>query len=486
MNFNKKLAVAVSGAVLLMAGQFALADSTSDIVDALVSKGVLTEEEGKLISKGHETKKKAEGNIGFKNGFKINSGDGKSNFSVNGRIQADYRYFDTPETSSAAPTGSANADAFDVRRAYLGVKGTFRNWINFEATLDGAGTSAYLKYYWLETAFSEKLKVRIGQFKPGFGLEQLTSSRFIDMTERDWAASIAPGVNKGIMLHGTPATGFTYALGYNNGSAGTYIADSAQKIVGEASNNGDGKQLTARVTANIAEIMGNKEAIMHIGGSYATDNDAPTSAAGSLVFRTNARGTNFFGTLVRTANAAMFNTPDITRYGLEGIGAWGPVKLQAEYAQMDISEGSSAAPNHVDANINASYVNLSYMLTGEMYADAYKNGIMDRMSPKNDFTGLDSSGKGAWELGLRYSRFDAHNFISGTDYTTNSSTPAVDSYTVGIKWITDPNTRFMLNYVYSDFNKWITGTDATTGAQVAGTPLMHNEKAINFRSQFDF
>ena len=116
----------------------------------------------------------------------------------------------------------------------------------------------------------------------------------------------------------------------------------------------------------------------------------------------------------------------------------------------------------------------------------YKNGLMDRMSPKNDFTGLDSSGKGAWELGLRYSRFDAHNFISGTDYTANSSTPAVDSYTVGIKWITDPNTRFMLDYVYSDFNKWITGTDATSGAAVLGTPLMHNEKAINFRSQFDF
>ena len=482
---NKKLAVAVSGAVLLMAGQFALADSTTDIVDALVSKGVLTEEEGKLISKGHETKKKAEGNIGFKNGFKINSGDGKSNFSVNGRIQADYRYFDTPETAgNAAPTGAANADAFDVRRAYLGVKGTFRNWINFEATLDGAGTAAYLKYYWLETAFSDKLKVRIGQFKPGFGLEQLTSSRFIDMTERDWAATIAPGVNKGIMLHGTPATGFTYALGYNNGSAGTYIADSAQKIVGEASNVGDGKQLTARVTANIAEIIGNKEAIMHIGGSYATDNDAPTSAAGSLVFRTNARGTNFFGTLAR-GTTAMFSTPDITRYGLEGIGAWGPVKLQAEYAQMDISEGSSATPNHGDANINASYVNLSYMLTGEKYADAYKNGIMDRMSPKNDFTGLDSSGKGAWELGLRYSRFDAHNFISGTDYTANGSTPAVDSYTAGIKWITDPNTRFMLNYVYTDFNKSITGTDATSAAAVAG-PTMRYEKAINLRAQFDF
>ena len=60
MIFNKKLAVAVSGAVLLMAGQFALADSTTDIVDALVSKGVLTEEEGKLISKGATSKAKAD------------------------------------------------------------------------------------------------------------------------------------------------------------------------------------------------------------------------------------------------------------------------------------------------------------------------------------------------------------------------------------------------------------------------------------------
>ena len=60
MKFNKKLAVAVSGAVLLMAGQIALADSTTDIVDALVSKGVLTEEEGKLITKGAKSQKEAQ------------------------------------------------------------------------------------------------------------------------------------------------------------------------------------------------------------------------------------------------------------------------------------------------------------------------------------------------------------------------------------------------------------------------------------------
>ena len=79
----------------------------------MVGKGVLTEEEGKLITKGHDSKKKADGTVGFKNGFKINSGDGKSNFSVNSRIQADYRYFDTPgPISIGAASNETTADTF--------------------------------------------------------------------------------------------------------------------------------------------------------------------------------------------------------------------------------------------------------------------------------------------------------------------------------------------------------------------------------------
>ena len=59
MKFNKKLAVAVSGAILFLSSQVALADSTTDIVDALVSKGVLTEEEGALLQKGRTGEKEA-------------------------------------------------------------------------------------------------------------------------------------------------------------------------------------------------------------------------------------------------------------------------------------------------------------------------------------------------------------------------------------------------------------------------------------------
>lgn len=485
MNFNKKLAVALSGAVVLMAGQFALADSTTDIVDALVSKGVLTEEEGKLISKGHESKKKADGTVAFKNGFKINSGDGKSNFSVNGRVMADYRHFDADggqAAKHATATGAETANGFDIRRAYLGVKGNFGGFVNFEATGDFGGSST-LKYFWVEPVLSEKFKVRFGLFKMPGSLEQLTSSRFIDFTERDWVASMAPAVNKGIMVHGVPTTGMTYALSFSNGGL---LADAGSGTTRETSNAGDGKAFNGRLTVNFAEIAGNKETIAHAGGWFGVDSNLPTMTQGALAFRTNGRGTQFFATNPGTAGGVMYTNPEVNRGGLEGIAAFGPVKVQGEFATMEFKQEGFA-----DKGIQAGYVGISYMLTGEKYASSYKGGLMDRMTPNKNYTGLDSAGYGAWEIGTRYSKFNAGDFTSAnsnstSDINSTASTNKADSYTVGIKWIPEPNTRFLLDYVYTDFNNPILGSTGTTAGALALRSAYDTEKAINMRAQFDF
>jgi phosphate-selective porin OprO/OprP len=487
MKFNNKLAAAVSGAILLMAGQVALADSTTDIVDALVSKGVLTEEEGKLITKGHESKKKADGTVAFKNGFKINSGDGKSNFSVNGRVQADYRYFDTDDskTATGSATSAETASGFDIRRAYLGVKGNFLGFVNYEATGDFAGSNT-LKYYWVEPVLSEAFKVRFGLFKMPGSLEQLTSSRFIDFTERDFVASMAPAVNKGIMIHGVPTTGMTYALSVSNGGL---LADAGSGTTRETSNSADGKTLNGRLTLNFAELAGNKEAIGHVGGWFGWDENLPSMTSNALTFRTNGRGTQFFATEAASGTSIMYTNPEIKRGGLEGIGAFGPIKVQGEYAMMNFQQQGGWN----DKEITAGYIGVSYMLTGENYASAYKNGLMDRMSPKNNYTGLGSSGWGAWEIGARYSKFDASDFTIGADaaadLVSGASTQKVDSYTVGIKWIPEPNTRFLVDYIYTDFNAAITGT--TTGSTPSNAGLTFNraytsESSINMRAQFDF
>ena len=134
MIFNKKLAVAVSGAVLLMAGQFALADSTTDIVDALVSKGVLTEEEGKLIAKGHVGEKKAQDKA-IKGKLKIN--DALSSAELYGDVRVRYENRQATGDVGAGLAGHGTYDRFRGKFV-LGIKMDSGNWYSDFALSTGA------------------------------------------------------------------------------------------------------------------------------------------------------------------------------------------------------------------------------------------------------------------------------------------------------------------------------------------------------------
>jgi class 3 adenylate cyclase len=80
-----------------MAGQVAFADSATDIVDALVSKGVLTEEEGKLITKGHTSKTAVTPVVKEKDGaFTLESANGRNSVQLTGRMHFDYRHINIP------------------------------------------------------------------------------------------------------------------------------------------------------------------------------------------------------------------------------------------------------------------------------------------------------------------------------------------------------------------------------------------------------
>ena len=464
---NKKLAVAVSGAVLLMVGQFAIADSTTDIVDALVSKGVLTEEEGKLISKGHDSKKKAEGTVTFKDGFKINSGDGKSNMSINGRIQLDSRHYQ--DTSGATAANANIADTFDVRRAYLGAKGTFKKYYDWEVTADFAAqsnTSHLDVAYFNVNYFEKKAMFQFGQFKMPYSLEERTSSRFIDFQERSFVnnTSLTPAKERGFMIHGTPFTGVNYGLAFSTGQG---------KNTNETDQREDGKDIIVHLDTNFAEIMGNKEAIYHVGGSYGIG-DLPTAVQGAQ--RSEARGAEFF-----TTTAATGTTMQRTRYNIEAVAAYGPVKFQSEYGNVNF-EGTNASGAAYDKDMSAYYAEALWLVTGEKYADSFKGGKFDRINPKNNFN-PDFSSLGAIELGIRYSKFDADDIKLTADSTANTPilntgrTNKADSLVLGIKWIPDPNVRFLVNYVHTDYDTpvlWATGK------------TMDREKALTMRAQYDF
>jgi len=480
MNFKLRSLVAatLAGSMLMGFGTSAMADSTDDILNALIAKGILTEEEGALLQKGRTgekeaaaKKKKSEIKASFKDGIKWESGDKANSMSINGRVQLDTR---SNDINGGTTDNNKIADTYELRRAYLGAKGTFSKYYDFEVTADLAQTSApqldvaYVNLHWWDQA-----QFQFGQFKMPFSLEERTSSRFIDFQERSVVnnGSLTPGKERGIMLHGTPVAGLNYAIAFSTGQG---------KNTNESTQIEDSKDIILHADANLAEFMGNKDAVMHLGASYA-NGDLPPAVVSTQ--RSEGRGLEFF-----QATAPTGTTMERTRYGLETALAYGPVKFQGEYSEAKF-EGTNAASVSYNKSLDAYYVEALWLITGEKYADSYKKGKFDRIKPTNDFNPDGKGGFGAIEFGVRYSKFDASDFdtvangatsntpVMKASSATASYTNQADSYTVGLKWIPTANARIMLNYVKTNFD---TPVLAATGETV------NNEKVLMMRTQYDF
>jgi phosphate-selective porin OprO/OprP len=538
MNFNKKLAVAVSGAVLLMAGQFALADSATDIVDALVSKGVLTEEEGKLITKGHTSKTSVTPVVKEKDGaFTLESANGNNSVQLTGRMHFDGRYsnlddFDQRFGETNDKDTASAADQFEMRRARLGVKGKFAKHFNYEVVGNLPGT-ATLDVAYLDFAKYNEASVRFGKFKQPWGLEQLTSSNNIDFMERSYNDQITPGKKLGAMLFGEPKVGLTYAV------------SAFQMNDVEQDYRNDKMSFAGRGTLNFAELMGDKESIYHVGlagfdkewnvrGSTSSSGGGGADPSATLLaFSSPGRGlSNVFRAQVggeKTAtlqNGLSDETSQMKShaYGLEAIAARGPFKIQGEFSnswhkgRYDVgSTGGVIGTTQpsVDLKARTWYAEALWLVTGEKYANSYKKGVFGSIKPTNNFDADGGSGWGALEAGLRVegydvtdanmthpgtlaatdgfgTRFQGTMNCSGGDglqqATVNGCKSGAKSYTAGLKWILNPNVQVKLNYMHTKFdNAWVHyDVNGTVSSGSASTAEIKKEDLVMFRTQYTF
>lgn len=488
MNYklSSLVAAAVAGSFMLGFGANAVADSTDDIVNALIAKGVLTEEEGALLQKGRagekeaaEKKKASSVSAKYKDGIVLESGDGKNSLQVNGRVHFDSRTYDYSNDNDTSGAASATgADTFDVRRARLGAKVKFGDYYSGEVVLNGVGSAPTLDVGYVNVAWWKPVQFRAGLFKMPFSLEQLTSSNNIDFIERSFVDAYIPAKEIGAMVHGEPTKGITYALAFSNGSNAA-----------ETDNRVDNKDVIGRVTANFAEIMDNKDMVLHAGLAFAKG-DIPKGAGFGGNRGTEARGASFFtAPVVSDSVGSSDKSIDRQRLGLEAVAAYGPVKLQAQY--MNANYDFDTTTRGYDSDIKTWYAEALWTITGESHASRYKGGAFGGLKPTNDFNPENFSG-GAWEVGARYSKFDGSDFNTlgmiagaGTDaqITTKSANfTEAKAFTAGIKFVANAHVRFMLDYVKTDFNSAI-GT--TTGITVNGDKE-DSEKAILFRTQFAF
>ena len=92
-------------------------------------------------------------------------------------------------------------DRIFFRRSRIYIRGTLHKHIRFKAEYDFAGgsvswTDVYLRFVKLP-AFGN---IYVGKFKAPFGLEELTSSRFITFQERSLTDAFVPGRQVGVLL----------------------------------------------------------------------------------------------------------------------------------------------------------------------------------------------------------------------------------------------------------------------------------------------
>ena len=479
----KRIAVAVAAVCATMsAPSFAAGTDVKALMDLLLKKGVITQQEydqniqaaveneefkeKRLASDVNKLNKIAEKNKDtgsvMKNGFGVQSADGRTTMQLTGRLHMDYRGY-----SSNALTDPYQ-NKLDIRRARLGVKGQIEKDWKYEivGTYGGNGvteglgeTATILDVAYADYAANPALQVRFGKFKMPFSLEQLGTSNAIDFMERSLASQFegewVPAKETGVMVFGSPMSGVSYGLALSKGRGNTAVSIDSPDAIG-------------RVTANVAELMGQKGMVAHLGLGYSsgTVNTFTPASKTTEARESSAFFTGSSSTLVRAGATR-------TRTGGELALAYGPAKVQGEYIRVAYDDTGTAAASTGERGLTLTYVQAVYNLTGEDHNYSNSAGTFGWIKPKQAFTV--KGGLGAWQVGIRYSKLSAGEFGQSGATTTNGA----DAMTYGLTWFVNDNARMMLNYVDTTFN-------SNVGSATVGSTGRTNERAVMMRGQYWF
>ncbi len=447
MKLLKKLSIVVALAAVIPA----YADEYKDTLNILREKNVITQQEYedklKAYEEKEENKRFAESRIDkdvsdnnkwrqarvndgsvTENGIGLKSKDGSNTIQLTGRLHMDYRQY-SPDYGTGQTTDSYQNVA-EARRSRFGVRGQFAKdfkyqlLANFGNDVGSGSTSTTADEMWVNYAANPELQFQFGLFKMPFSLEQLTSSNNIDFMERSLIGNtdgeFIPAKETGFMLHGIPKPGLVYQLAVSRGRANKDAVN-------------DGFDYIGRVATNVAELQGSKAYILHLGAAYSVGEikGGVTPASG----RTESRSQSSWFT-----GPALSGTTTRTRQGLEAAFSYNGLKVQAEHFQFNYDPTTGN-----DQKINGYYVQTLYNLTGESHN--YKDGIFNWIKPNNP---LDKGGRGAWQVGVRLSEFDASDITVATGKSNRAT-----AITYGITWFCTDNLRFMLNYVDTKFDSLV-------------------------------
>ncbi|MEX2516498.1 MAG: OprO/OprP family phosphate-selective porin [Gammaproteobacteria bacterium] len=416
----------LGGMVAMTTPAYAANDTMMQLIEIMYKKGTISQDEYSLLKGAAAAdKEKTEDmqakvdekvkdlpTITTKEKLAIKSSDGNWEWGIGGRIMADYAIYDND--ASNAGVEPALSDGHEIRRARLNMSGKFYDTWGMKLQVDFAGNDVSLKDAYIDYSGFDNFKIKVGNFKEPFSLEELTSSKYLTFMERSTPVNaFAPGRNLGI-------AGYTSFADQVTLSGGVF----GDGVESDGGDDGTSYGVTGRVTFSPIHEAGR---VVHLGAAVSQRN---TNSDNTVRFRdrfeTHVSGTR----LVDTTN--LTNTDDVTRFGLEAAGVWDRLSLQGEYIMADVSRKDGSP----DVDFDGYYLTGSFFLTEDTRPYKFGGGSFDKVSPSST---VGKGGIGAWEVGLRYSSVDlSDGLVDGGDQ---------DILTLGLNWYATKNIRFMGNYV---------------------------------------
>ncbi len=348
-----------------------------------------------------------------KGGLQGRSRDGRFSFLIGGRLMVDGAVYS--EDKQDLGNGS------EIRRARLDVEGFVWNDWGFRLEADFAENEVELKDVYIEYRGFDPLRVRAGNIKESFSLDEQTSSRYTTFMERALPNALAPGRKVGINAR---PYGDTWTFGTGFFCEGADDKNDSDEEIDE------GYGISARGTYT---PLVNPTELIHLGASLSYRKTGDDKEV-----RIRERPESHI-TSVRFVNTGDIEDVDGTLgFGVEAAGVYGPFSLQGEYIRNSLDRDAGAP----DLDFDGYYVYGSWFITGESRSYRNKIGEFGRIKPRG-IVGM--GGGGAWELALRYSNLD----LTDGDFDGGKE----NNITFGVNWYATPNIRVMANYIHVDSEK---------------------------------
>lgn len=356
-------------------------------------------------------------------------------FKPRGRIQYDIGYLGAPD----AYVNDGEGFGSELRRAYLGFEGTMPGGFGYRAEINVADQTLEVTDLYLTYDASKSVKLTLGQHKPFWGLEELTSDLFPSFTERA-AINTAFGFERKVGLSAAITSGDLLAQG-------GVFTDS----ISDLSNDGNNELLYSGRLVFAPKLGGGQ---LHLGANV---NLRDVNTAKNSNYRVRP--------FIHTPDVRFIATGDMSvnkelGYGLEAGYISGPFHFAGETHWQKASRVGFDNPTFFGG-----YAEVGMFLTkGD--TRGYKSGTFDRIKPAN---GVDKGGIGAIQVNLRYDYLDLNDagIVGGKQ----------DGYEASLIWTPTDYTRFIVNYGRMNY------TDA---AALPGGDRSYGVDAFGARAQIDF